>query len=44
LLHAAIAAGGGFSIMLFGRGISAALDAGATRPMRPSAMTLKVEG
>jgi proton-dependent oligopeptide transporter, POT family len=44
LLHAAIAAGGGLSIMLFGRGIARALDAKAIRPMCPSAMTLAVEG
>ena len=43
LLHAAIAACGGLSIMLFGRRIARALDASTSQPMRPSAMTLEVE-
>jgi len=43
LLHAAIAAAGGVCVMLFGRGLRRALQAGAEQPMRPSAMTLEVE-
>jgi POT family proton-dependent oligopeptide transporter len=43
LLHAAIAAGGGMSIMIFGGVIGRVLDSGAGQPMRPSAMTLEIE-
>jgi POT family proton-dependent oligopeptide transporter len=42
-LHAAIAAGGGVSILLFGHRLARALDSGKPQPMRPSAMTLEVE-
>jgi len=42
-LHALIAASGGLLVMLFGRRLKRALDAGADQPMRPSAMTLEVE-
>jgi POT family proton-dependent oligopeptide transporter len=43
LLHAAIAASGGILVLVFGRRISHALEAGADQPMRPSAMTIEVE-
>jgi POT family proton-dependent oligopeptide transporter len=43
LLHAAIAAGGGISILLFGKPLARILSCGAVQPMRPSAMTVEVE-
>jgi POT family proton-dependent oligopeptide transporter len=43
LLHAALAAGGGILIMVFGRTLSRELESGAGQPMRPSAMTIEVE-
>lgn len=43
LLHAAIAAGGGISIIIFGPALGRVLAAGADQPMRPSAMTVEVE-
>jgi hypothetical protein len=42
-LHAAIAAAGGLLVLVFGRGLSRALAAGADQPLRPSALTLEVE-
>lgn len=43
LLHAAIAACGGISIMIFGRPLRRVLSSGTAQPMRPSAMTVEVE-
>ena len=43
LAHAAIAAGGGISIMLFGKPLARVLGSGKRQPMRPSAMTIEVE-
>jgi POT family proton-dependent oligopeptide transporter len=43
LLHAAISAGGGISILLFGKPLGRVLGCGAPQPMRPSAMTIEVE-
>ncbi len=43
LLHAAIAAGGGVSIKLFGNSLGRVLGGGGLQPMRPSAMTGEVE-
>lgn len=43
LMHAAIAAVGGITIMLFGRRLSRALHTADTQPMRPSAMTVEIE-
>ena len=43
LLHAVIAAGGGVSVLIFGRPLSRVLGSGVAQPMRPSAMTVEVE-
>ncbi len=43
LLHAAIAAAGGVSIMLFGGVLGRALAGGAYQAMRPAAITVEVE-
>jgi POT family proton-dependent oligopeptide transporter len=43
LMHAAIAAAGGASIILFGRRLERALSAGAAHPMRRTAMTVEAE-
>jgi len=43
LLHAAIAAAGGLSILIFGGMLRRALNSSTPQPMRPSAMTLEVE-
>jgi len=41
-MHAAIAATGGVLVMLFGRRLKLALDAGADQPLRPAAMAIEV--